>query len=118
MAAMRRISKTLRASNRASVSAMVSRKSATAVSPQGPRGRPRTPPLVRLISHQQGQDGLLSVEAVLRLVEDYRPRPLEDLVHDLLAPVGGQVVHADGGRWRLGEKLRVHLVPGEGPPAP
>ncbi len=40
-----------------------------------------------------GENALLGVQAVLRLVEHHRLRPVDDLVGHLLAPVGGQAVH-------------------------
>src|SRR5258706_15172244 len=52
--------------------------------------------LVTLLSTQQGQDdGLLRVQAILRLVEDQATRPVEHRVGDLLASVRGQEVHHD-----------------------
>ncbi len=49
-------------------------------------------------AHQETEDRLLGVEAVLRLLEDLVGVGLKDLGGDLLAPVGGQAVlhHAAG----------------------
>ena len=44
------------------------------------------------------EDRLLDVEPVLRLVEDDRLRPVDDVRRHLLAAVGGQAVHEDGAR--------------------
>src|SRR5215510_6138172 len=47
-----------------------------------------------------GQDALLGMQPVLRLVEYHRLRAIDHVVRDLLAAVGGQAVHED--RVRLG----------------
>src|SRR4029079_4363203 len=48
----------------------------------------------RLRDHEREQ-GLLRVQAVLGLVPDGRPRPVEDVFGDLLAVVGGEAVEDD-----------------------
>ena len=49
-------------------------------------------------AQQPDHDRLLHVQPVLRLVEHHRLRPVDDLVGDLLAAVGGQAVHEEGVR--------------------
>jgi len=57
------------------------------------------------------QDRLLGVQPVLCLVPGRGPRAIEDLVGDLLAPVGGEVVEDPDPRVREGHEGRVDLVP-------
>src|SRR5215467_5147211 len=42
------------------------------------------------------QDALLGMKAVFSLVEDHRLRSVDDLVSDLIAPMGGQAMHEYG----------------------
>src|SRR5262245_37326623 len=57
---------------------------------------------------QRFENGLLRVQAVLRLVEHERAFGLDHLGGDLLAAVGGETVE-DTRAGRGGEQLRVHL---------
>src|SRR5207248_1508102 len=47
------------------------------------------------LREQLVEDGLLSVDPVLRLIEDYRVLALDHLVGDLLPAMGRQAVHHD-----------------------
>src|SRR4051795_3926259 len=56
---------------------------------------PRSTHQVLVFTYQQRQNGLLRVQAVLRLVEDDRMWSVHHLVGDLLAAVRRQAVHDD-----------------------
>ena len=62
------------------------------------------------ILHQGVQNGLLGVEPVLGLVEDHAVGALDDLVGDLLSPVGGEAVHHNACGLGDGQQLVVDLV--------
>src|SRR5437899_1319173 len=59
---------------------------------------------------EQGEQRLLHVQAILRLVPDRRAFPVENLRSDLLARVGRQAVHDEGIRRRMPEQGGVEPV--------
>src|SRR3990172_540149 len=71
-------------------------------------------PLKPSVLDEPFEDGHLDVETVLRLVEDGGSRPLDHLVRDLLAPVGGEAMHHDPPATRLPQQRRVDAIPLEG----
>src|SRR3990170_850120 len=71
-------------------------------------------PLKPSVLDEPFEDGHLDVETVLRLVEDGGSRPLDHLVRDLLAPVGGEAMHHDRPAIRLPQQRRVDAIPLEG----
>src|SRR3989304_3373380 len=71
-------------------------------------------PLKPSVLDEPFEDGHLDVETVLRLVEDGGSRPLDHLVRDLLAPVGGEAMHHDRPAIRLPQPRRVDAIPLEG----
>src|SRR5262249_10735972 len=70
--------------------------------------------IVERASQQLEDHGLLDVQAVLRLVEHDRARPVEHAVGDLLAAMGGQAVHDQCGRLGEAEQPLAELVATEG----
>src|SRR3972149_2598458 len=71
-------------------------------------------PLKPSVLDEPFEDGHLDVETVLRLVEDGGSRPLDHLVRDLLAPVGGEAMHHDRPAIRLPQQRRVAAITLEG----
>ena len=63
---------------------------------------------------EMDDDALLSVQPILRLVEDHAPRPVQHRIRDLLAPVGGQAVHDERPGGREAQQRLVELVALEG----
>src|SRR6266542_1912721 len=76
---------------------------------RGDFGRGAEPP-----SEQFQDDALLGVQAVLRLVEDHAPGPVEDGIRDLLAAVSGEAVHDERARLGEAEERVVELITLEG----
>src|SRR5512135_1575171 len=66
--------------------------------------------MVPVSSHQGGEQGLLNVQPVLRLVPYAGLPAFNDLGGDFLAPVGGQAVQEDGVGVGEPHQLRVHRI--------
>src|SRR6478672_1103833 len=65
----------------------------------------------RRLRDQEREQGLLRVQAVLGLVPDRRARPVEHVLGDLLAVVGGEAVEDDRVVVREPDALRVDAEP-------
>ena len=62
------------------------------------------------LSHRREQDCLLSVQAILCLLEDDGARRIDDIGSYFVSPVGWQAVHEDGVRLGVREQGGVDLV--------
>src|SRR6202008_4164060 len=57
-----------------------------------------------------GQNALLRVQAIFGLIEHHRLRPVDHLVGDLLAAMGGQAMHEDRVGLGLSREPRIDLI--------